>query len=214
MKMKKAISLLLVLVMFCFTACSEEKWHPETTEVEFDTQQLTVEKLYEATDLGSGEMDYYKVTATAENETSPYYSLTLSALIGIKFYPADYPNIRDESYSGYAIEEIRDVQFYGGGEDMRFMPLGNTNVFTEILASDTAVLWGNGCYEAQHDKQIKNISDYLPGMFFNYETTIKEYFRTEQVSMFVKLYVEEIISCTPREYHLQIACTDDGVTFG
>ena len=212
--MKKVISLFLVLIMLCFTSCKQESWHPESTEVVFDTQQLTVEKEYENTDLGSGEMDYYMITATAKGEAEPYYNLTLTALIGVKFYPDEYPNIRDEKYSGYAVEEIRDVQFYGGGEDIQFVPLGNNDVFTEIPAGDTAVLWGNGCYEAQQDKQTKNISDYMPGMFFNYKTTVKEYFRTEQVSMFIKLYVEEIVSCTPQEYHLQIACTDDGVTFG
>lgn len=210
----KKLSVLFVILCVFFTACSQDSWHPESTAVVFDTQQLTVEKLRQNTDLGSGKMDYYKIAANAKSETAPAYSLTMFALVGVKHYPGQHPNIRDEKYSGYIIEEIRDVQFFGGGENMQFMPIGNTDVFTDIPAGDTAVLWGNGYYEAWHEKETKNISDYLPGMFFDYKTTTKEYFRTEQVSMFIKLYVEEIISCTPAEYHLQIACTDDGATFG
>lgn len=217
--MKKFTALLLALCMV-FTACGkEESWHPESTEVVFDTQQLTVEKEWEDTDLGSGEMDYYRVTTTAESDTAPFYSLTMTALVGVKYYQGQYPNVRDSRYSGYAIEEIRDIEFYGGGENMQFIPFGD-EIFTEIgitAGADPkglAVLWGNGSYQAEHDKKVKNITDWLPGMFFDRETTVKEYFRTEQVSVFLKLYVEEIVSCTPREYHLQIACTDGGVTFG
>ena len=54
--MKKLTALFCVLCVF-FTACKQESWHPESTEVVFDTQQLTVEKEYENTDLGSVEMD-------------------------------------------------------------------------------------------------------------------------------------------------------------
>jgi len=213
--MKRFFSLFIVCFMLAFTACSHESWHPASTEVVFDTQQLTVEKVYENTDLGSGEMDYYRVTATAQSNTAPYYNLTMTGLIGVRYYPGQYTNIRDEKYSGYVIEEIRDTQLHGGGENMQWDSHGKTGVFTDISTQkEIAVLWGNGRYQAEHDKKTKNVSDYLPGMFFDYETTVKEYFRTEQVSMFAKLYVEEIVSCNPQQYHLQIECSDDGATFG
>ena len=214
--MKKLIAL-LILVTVCISGCAkEEKWHPESTEVVFDTQQITVEKAYETGERAVDETDWYRVTAKAESETAPFYNLTMTALIGIKYYPGQYPNIRDEKYSGYAVESIEDVCFYGGGENMQWTP-HSRQVYTSTGAindsdKDIAVIWGQGCYQTEHDKKVKNASDYLPGMFFNWETTVKEYFRTESISVFIKLYPEEIVSCTPQPYHLQIECTDGGVT--
>ncbi|MBQ8604702.1 MAG: hypothetical protein IJ410_07670 [Oscillospiraceae bacterium] len=216
--MKKLITA-IILMIICFTGCAkDEKWHPESTEVVFDSQQIVVEKADETTDIAGDDTDWYRVTATAESETSPFYNLTMTALIGIKYYPGQYPNIRDEKYSGYAVECIKDVSFCGGGENIQWMPFSR-QVYTSTGTindsdKDIAVLWGHGRYQAEHDKKTKNISDFLPGMFFKYDTTVKEYFRTERVSMFIKLYPEEIVSCTPQPYHLQIECTDSGATFG
>lgn len=211
--MKKLLAA-IILVTVCLTGCAkEEKWHPESTEVVFDTQQLTVEKIDENTDFCSGEMEYYMVTATAKSDTAPFYNLTMTALIGIKYYPGQYPNIRDEKYSGYVVKSIEDVCFYGGGENMQWTALGDSEIFTDIQPSgDTAVLWLNGYYHTEHDKKVKNVSDYLPGMFFKYDTTVKEHFSTDMVSFFIKLYVEEIIQCNPRQYHLTVECSTDGVT--
>ncbi len=212
--MKKLIAA-ITLVIICLTGCAKEEiWHPESTEVVFDMQELTVEKAYETADLASDETEWYRVTATAKSETAPFYNLTMTALIGIKYYPGQYPNIRDAEYSGYAVENIRDVCFYGGGENMRWVALGDSEIFTDIQPSgDTAVLWMNGYYHTEHDKKVKNVSDYLPGMFFKYDTTVKEHFNTDMVSFFVKLYVEEIIQCSPRQYHLTVECSTDGATY-
>lgn len=207
--MKKLIAA-ITLVIICLTGCAKEEiWHPESTEVVFDMQELTVEKAYENTDLGSGEMEWYRVTATADSNTEPFYNITMSGLVGVKYYPGQYNNIRSEQYSGYVIEEIRDTEFYGSGENMQFIPFSD-QIYTETGITegtgtgDMAVLWGHGSYEAEHDKKVKNISDFLPGIFFDYDTTIKEYFRTEAVSVFVRLYVEEIVRCRPQDYHLTV----------
>ena len=175
-----------------------------------------MKKAYKTDDLAGDETDWYRVTATAKSENAPFYNLTMTALIGIKYYPGQYPNIRDVKYSGYAVESIKDVCFYGGGENMQWTPFSR-QVYTSTGTindndKDIAVLCGHGSYQAEHDKKIKNISDFLPGMFFKYETTVKEYFRTESVSMFIKLYPEEIIQCSPRQNHLTVECDADGVT--
>ena len=208
--MKKLIAL-LILVTVCLPGCAkEEKWHPESTEVVFDTQQIIIAKIEDYNQNTDG--DCYRVTAMAQSSTEPYYNLKLTAVITTEYCTGKYFNPRDDRYSGYKISEISDTEIYGGAENLQWITLGNEEIFIDILPEgDTAVLWINGYYQAEHDKKVKNASDYLPGMFFNWETTVKEYFRTENVSMFIKLYPEEIISCSPQPYHLQIECTDGGV---
>ena len=202
--MKKLVAVFIAVVMLCLTACSEEKWHPDSTQVNFDTQRIKIYKKRENTDFGSGEMDWYVVTADAKCEEEPYYSLYLSVLIGVKYYPGEYYNSRNEEYSGYIIEEIRDVNIIGSAENMEWIQRAE-DIFTSIDGGgDCAVIWPMGYFQAEHDKRVKNFSDYLPGIFLNYKTTIKEYFVTDSVSMFLKLYPEEIVSCTPEEYHLTI----------
>ena len=202
MKLLKIIFLSALLCLF--TACSADNWHPQSTEVIFEKQEIGIELMVEDANFGAGSMDYYKITAIAQSETSPYYTLNMTALVGIK----------KSVDSVYTIEDVRDVQVLGSADNMYWQPFGTQPVVDIWQDKNAVVLWENGQYHAEHDKEMKNISHFLLGKFFKYKTTVKEHFYTDTVSLFVKLYADEIVSCSPQSYHITVKSTENGATFG
>ena len=201
----KLIKIIFLSALLClFTACSDDNWHPQSTEVVFEKQEISIELMAEDTDFGAGSMDYYKITALAKSETSPYYTLNMTALVGIK----------QSADSVYTIEDVWDVQVLGSADNMDWQSLGSQPVVDIWQDKDAVVLWENGKYHTERDKEVKNISHFLLGKFFKYKKTVKENFYTDTVSLFVKLYADEIVSCSPQPYHITAKSTENGATFG